>query len=354
MYRDWYLLESPSILSGFESDALDDFAGESFLEILNTSLGSDVELCNYDLSVCLPIRVIIQNNTADTKSNTLIRQVLAPIGTCKAGMYIRYKERYWLIVGLVDDNHMYEKAVVVLCNCLISWINADNAIIQRWASSSSASQYNNGETGTKYYEFRTDQLMVLTPDDDESLLIDHGQRFIIDKRCKVYEKQFNADMLCDTSNPVTVYRLTRTDTTLFDYQDSGHSEFMAYQDEQHENDGYYVVDGKGYWLCDIPSIQNESPILSCSIECECDVLYPSVDPCICSAKFYDEFGCEVQDTPKWSIESDVLDKLNVEYVEQAIIISTDDSSCINHTIKLTLCTSGYQTSEIEIKIKAFL
>lgn len=36
------------------------------------------------------------------------------------------------------------------------------------------------------------------------------------------------------------------DNVIYDYQDSGHSEFMAYQDEQHETDGYYVVDGKGF------------------------------------------------------------------------------------------------------------
>ena len=140
MYKHWYLLESPTMLSGFESEALDEFAGEGFLEALHSGLGMDVELCNYDLSVCSPIRVIVQNNVANTKSNTLTRQVLAPIGTFKAGMYIKYKNRYWLIVGLVDDNMMYEKAVVVLCNYLATWLNGDGKIIRRWVSAASASQ----------------------------------------------------------------------------------------------------------------------------------------------------------------------------------------------------------------------
>ena len=250
MAKEWYLMTGDNLLSGVEDEAFDDFGASSFLEALQTNIASDVELCNYDLSICTPMRAIVQNNTADTKSNTMMRQVLFPIGSSKAGMYVKYKGRYWLIVGLVDDNKVYEKAVVALCNYLISWVNPQGKIVQRWVSASSASQYNNGETSTQYYFVRSDQLMVLTPDDDECLLLNSGQRFIIDRRCSVYEKKYTAAELQSARNPLTVYKITRVDSVLFDYQDSGHSEFMAYQDEQHEADGYYIIDGKGYWLCD--------------------------------------------------------------------------------------------------------
>ena len=353
MYKHWYLLESPTMLSGFESEALDEFAGEGFLEALHSGLGMDVELCNYDLSVCSPIRVIVQNNVANTKSNTLTRQVLAPIGTFKAGMYIKYKNRYWLIVGLVDDNMMYEKAVVVLCNYLATWLNGDGKIIQRWVSAASASQYNNGETGAKYYQFRTDQLMVLTPDDDECLLMQSGLRLIIDNRCKVYEKRFDDSVTVDTSNPVIVYQITRVDSVLFDYQDSGHSEFMAYQDEQHENDGYYVIDGHGYWLCDVPNVKDETTLLLAEIVGEDTILYPQIDPITFTARFCDICGNEVDVLPEWKVESDVLDKLNIEYVDQSILISTDDMSCVNHNIQLTLSAQSYEPTTISIDIKAF-
>lgn len=354
MYKHWYLLESPnSQLSGFESEALDDFAKEGFLEVLGSGMGVDVELCNYDLSICSPIRVIVQNNIANTESNTLIRQILAPIGTCKAGMYIKYKDRYWLIVGLVDDNMMYEKAVVVLCNYHATWINADGKIVQRWVSASSASQYNNGETSTKYYQIRTDQLMVLMPDDDECLLVPHGMRLIIDKRCRVYERQFDENVSIDTSKPVVVYQITRIDSVLFDYQDSGHSEFMAYQDEQRETDGYYVIDGRGYWLCGKPSDTQNTVHPSARIDYEDTVLYPKIDPLTFTAKFYDAQGSELTVVPQWTIESDVLDKLNVEYVDQSIMISTDDMSCINHAIELTLSADSYEPVTVSIDIKAF-
>lgn len=354
MPKEWYLLNTPNLMSGFESEALDEFAQEGFLEMLHSSIGTDVELCNYDLSICTPIRVIVQNNLADSKSNTLIRQVLCPIGTCKAGMYIKYKDRYWLIVGLVDDNKMYEKAVMILCNYLASWVNAEGKVVQRWVQVASASQYNNGETSNTNYHYRTDQLMCLTPDDDECLLLQTGQRFIMDKRCKVYEKHIDPMAKVDTSNPVVVYQLTRSDSVLFDYQDSGHSEFMIYQDEQHENDGYYVIDGKGYWLCDIPKPIDETPLLSSSIICEYNVLYPKIDPCICTARFLDVFGNEALVEPRWEIESDIKDKLSIQTAGQSILISTDDESCINHTITVTLHADSFESSSMEIEIKAFL
>ena len=354
MAKDWYLLNGNSQLSGFESEALDEFGAEGFLESLETGFASDIEICNYDLSICRHMKAIVQNNTADTKSNTMVRQVLLPIGSCKAGMYIKYKNRYWLIVGLVDDNRIYEKAVVALCNYLISWINADGNIVQRWVSASSASQYNNGETGTKFYFVRSDQLMVLTPDDDECLMLNSGQRFIIDRRCSVYEKRFGTDVLQSTGHPLTVYKITRVDSVLFDYQDSGHSEFMAYQDEQHEDDGYYVVEGKGYWLCNRPNIPTAQSEYTCKIESDTDIIYPQIEPGIFIAKIYDKSGLEIDASYEWIIESDVRDRLNIEEVDNALMISTDDVDCVHHDITITLKHEDCYSESKTVGIRAFI
>lgn len=51
MAKEWYLLKTPhDQLSGFEDDALNDFAQEGFEEALDSSIAVDIELCNYDLS----------------------------------------------------------------------------------------------------------------------------------------------------------------------------------------------------------------------------------------------------------------------------------------------------------------
>ena len=355
MAKEWYLMNTNSdTVSGFESDSFDNFAADAFSEALASSLGKDVEICNYDLSERTKARVVVQGNVQDTKLKSMQRMVLAPIGTCKAGQYVYYKERYWLIVGLVDDNGMYEKAVLVLCNHLLTWKNENGDIIQRWVNASSASQYNNGETSNKFYFVRSDQLMILTPDDDECLLIKHKQRFIIDRRCKIYEKNFAEDVTIDTSKQLITYELTRMDNVIYDYQDSGHSEFMAYQDEQHETDGYYVVDGKGYWLCDTPNPDNKTVVLSCAIECDEPDVYCGLEPTVFYSKFYDSDGNATNTLPQWEINCDFEDSLNVEYVENSISISVDDDELINKSFELSLCADGYEKTTLIVTIKAFI
>lgn len=355
MAKEWYLMKSPhDQLSGFEGEALNDFAEEGFAEILDSDLAVDIELCNYDLSECVSMRAIIQNNVQDTRLKTLNREVYLPIGTCKAGMYVKYKDRFWLIIGLVDDNKMYEKGVMILCNHLLTWINENNEIVQRWCNATSASQYNNGETSNQFFFVRSDQLLILTPDDDECLLLNTGARFIIDKRCRVYEKSFDENVTSDTTKPVIVYKLTRSDSVLYDYQDSGHFEFIAYQTEQGNDDGYYVVDGNGYWLCQKPII-NKTSVLSTEILYDSDEIYNGLEPGVFVAKFYDENGDEVTNVvPTWEIKSDFASQLDVEYEDNSIYISANDKKLVNKSFELFLSAEGYETVNITVVIRAFM
>lgn len=355
MAQEWYLMNTNyDTVSGFESEDFDNFAADAFGEALASSMGIDVQICNYDLSERIDTRVIMQGNVQDTKLNSLTRTMLATIGTCEAGQYVYYKERYWLIVGLVDDNGVYEKAVLALCNYLLTWKNINGQIIQRWVSASSASQYNNGETSNKFMFVRSDQLLVITPCDDECILIPHSQRFIIDMRCKIYEKNFPEGTTVDTSKQLITYELTRMDNVIYNYQNSGHSEFMAYQDEQHEKDGYYVVDGKGYWLCEEPDEDNKMSLLSCSIDCDEQVIYNSLEPTVFNAVFTDSDGNKTDITPQWEINCDFVDSLNVEYVENSICISVNNKKLLNKSFELSLCADGYDKVTITVTIKAFM
>lgn len=356
MAQEWYLMKSPyDQLSGYESEALNSFATEGFSEILDSDVAVNVELCNFDLSECTTIKVVVQNNVPNTKLQTTSRQFLLPIGTCKAGMYIKYKDKYWLIVGFVDDNMMYEKAIGVLCNYLLTWLNDKDEVIQRWVSASSAAQYNNGETSTKYYYIKSDQLLIAMPDDDESLMIGEGYRCIIDKRCTLYEKNFDSNVLVDTSKPVITYTLTRADSVLFDYQGSGHYEFMATQDEQHKDDGYYVINGKGYWLCKPidTSTLSKTP-LTAEIITESYEIYNQLEPVLFMAKFYDANENEVNVEHEWTITSDFTDALIIDRYENTISISVDNKALVNKSFILSLSADGYETVSKTITIKAFI
>lgn len=356
MALGWYLLKgSNSLLSGLDESSGTDFIEESFSDALNSAVATDVELFNYNLSECTSLKAIIQNVVQDTKLKSLSRQMLVPIGTCKAGMYVKFKNRFWLIVNIVDNNFMYEKAILAICNYYLTWVNSDGNIVQRWANVTSASQYNNGETMTDHYRTGTDQLMILLPDDDECVLLDSGKRFIIDQRCKIYERSMEPDITFNNDNPLSVYRLTRTDSVFFDYQDGGNYQCMVYQDEQLETDGYYVIDGKGYWLCQDPNIpDNNRYFLTCSIECETLEIYNGLEPCEFVAKYYDSIGNETYIEPIWKIGCDFIEELTVLHVGNSILISVDNPKLINKTFDLTLSGDGYESVTITITIAAFL
>ena len=353
MAQEWYLMNTNhDMVSGFESDDFDNFAVDVFLEATQSSIGQDVEICNYDLSERTPQRVIINGNVQDTKLNSISRQMLAPIGSCVAGQYVYYKDRYWLIVGLVDNNGIYEKAILVLCNYLLTWQNRNGEIIQRWANIISASQYNNGESSDQYMRIRSDQLLILTPNDDECMLIPHRQRFIIDMRCKLYEKSFTQDITIDTSKEVITYEFTRFDSVLYNYQNSGCLEYLATQEEQHDTDGYYVIDGKGYWLCDLPQKNdNKTGILSCEIVCDEPVIYNGLEPNIFMAKFYDSDGKEITITPQWHINCDFESDLEVEYIGNSISISVNNEKLLNKSFELSLSAYEYKAVNLIITIK---
>ena len=352
---EWYLMKSPTMTSGDESDLLSEYSQDAFTEIVNSSAGDDVEIYNSDLTLNKTVRGIIQNRTQDTQLKTMSRQFLAPIGSCKAGMYIKYANRFWLIVGLVDNNTIYEKVIVTLCNYLLSWVNPQGIIIQRWVNATSASQYNNGETSTSNYFVRSDQLMVLTPDDDECLLLETGARFIIDKRCSIYEREYDDNTISDTSKPVLTYKLTRMDGVLFNYSDSGYMGFMAYQDEKHDNDGYYRIEGKGYWLCDSVEYKvDNDTALKCEIKSTSDTIYSGLGEEIFVAEFYDVDENVINIVPIWSIESNFSDKLTVRRYDNCIAISTNDDSLIDKSFELLLSGENYNTTKKTIYIRAFI
>ena len=357
MAKEWYLLKSPhDQVSGFESDALNDFGAEGFLEALDSDMAVDAELYNYDLSECTPIRAIFSNRLTDTKLKSLVRHLLVPIGSCHAGMYAKVKGRFWLIVSIVDDNGVYEKAILSICNYVLSWLNKDGDPVQRWANIISASQYNNGEHENLNYTIRSDQLLISLPDDDESLMLEQNMRFVIDKRCKLYERDFSDDTVAITGKPVITYELTRVDSIIYDYQDSGLHQIMVTQDEQHKDDGYYVIDGKGYWLCEAPRLSQSTKESSrCSIDYEDAVIYNDIEPAAFIARFYDGNGTEIKGvSPEWNISGDFAELLDITYMDNDIVISANNKKLINKEFVLTLRADGYLEDSLNVAVRTFM
>ena len=200
--KEWYLTDNykPTVTSGYESDAISDFAQSNFTDVLETAFSDAVLLYNHDLSECTEIRCVIQGNSADTYLKSMERVALFPIGTVKAGMYIFFENRYWLITGYPSSNKSYEKATVKLCQYKVKWQNSDGTIVERWVSTQSSSKYDDGLKDSNTMTLTSDSIMLLLPNDDESLTLD-GKRIFIDKK----------------NPPNKVYLVSRADSVLYDY-----------------------------------------------------------------------------------------------------------------------------------------
>lgn len=237
--KEWYLLTPDS-----EPD--------SFSEVLDSDIATSILLYTSDLSTCKEIRCIIQGNTADTQLKSVERMGLFQRGTVKAGMYVFFENRYWLIYGYPGTNGVYEKAVMILCQYQLRWQNSKGDIIERWCNCTSASKYDKGETGNHTITLSSDTFTLLLPGDDEIPGLD-GKRVMIDNR---------------KSNPPKVYKVTRCDNILYDYGDE-HGRVVSFIAGKEEFNP--ASDNQELRICDYhspafsPALSDETSDLSASI-----------------------------------------------------------------------------------------
>ena len=342
--KEWYLIGNntkPNMLGGFENQSFTDYKDDAFAESLETDIGKTVTLHNYDLSVSTEIRCIIQGNSADTQLKSMERIGLFVRGTVKAGMYVFFENKYWLIIGYPSYNGIYEKAVMQLCQYKLRWQNANGEIIERYCNATSASKYDTGETGGSTIILTSDNLTLLLPNDDESLDLD-GKRVFIDKR-KI--------------NPTKVYKITRTDSVLYDYgeEHGGVLSFIADKTELNTN-----TDNQELRICDYIdpttlSTPDENPD-------ETTVLTDDVKATISgnknlkvgyartyTANFTDAEGNVVDDVDfSWNIVSDFEVGQTVNGNEIELLV--EDEEFVDSSILLQIIVDDMVISEIEITV----
>ena len=197
--KSWYLdTPSPNLTSGFENDALSEYATSTFGDVLQISFADTAILCSPDLSDTYKIRCVIQGNTADTQLKSIERTILVPIGTLHAGNYVYYDREYWIVDGYPGNNKSYEKATLKLCQYKLRWQKDDGSIVERWCNLTSASKYDVGEGGNNTIILTSNNYTILIPYDDDGHTIE-GKRVFIDT----------------SSNPHKVFKITRNDDPLF-------------------------------------------------------------------------------------------------------------------------------------------
>lgn len=341
---EWMLMGTkPVYNSGMEQEEFKAYATDSFQELLDTSpIVDTVILYNFDLSESKEIQCVIQNNIADTHLKTMGRQLLCPIGTLKAGMYIYYHNNYWLITGRPDNNKIYEKSTLSLCQYKLRWQNAKGEIIDRWCNATSSSKYGNGESGNNIIVLTDDSLTLLLPNDDESLLL--GDRSEVNqRRIFIDKKQF----------PTKVYKITREDDILYDYGESGGIiSFIAKKTELNTE-----VDNQELRICNYilptPPPQPEDPD-------ETATLFSTISgnktlkvgfPRTYSVIFMDKNGIELSDVDfTWNIASSFNDKIISATDGNSITLQIDNEDYIGEQIALQIIVNNIVNSEAAVTV----
>lgn len=336
--KEWYLTDNykPTVTSGYESDAISEFAESNFNDVTETDFADKVLLCNSDLSDRKEIRCIIQGNSADTQLKSMERIGLFPIGTVRAGMYIFFDDCYWIIDGYPSNNKSYEKATMKLCQYKLKWQNSNGDIVERWGNFTSASKYDDGEVAGQTIILSSDNLTVVLPDDEEVLCLS-GKRVFIDKR----------------PVPEKVYKLTRSDDVLYDFQ--GHGGVLSFIADKTELDT--TRDNQELGICDYisPTTSEEddkTTILSNNITGTISgnkTLKIGFERTY-TANLVDEGGNMVEwsDEFKWNIVSDFEVGLTENGNQVELLVKDED--LIDSTFFLQLFNGDSVITQIEITV----
>ena len=327
LHPEWCLMGShtkPNHLGGFENESFVDFREDGFFEALETDMGSDVVIQDKELNVLLETRSIVMNNTSDTLLQSTQRRFFLPIGSVKAGNYIKYDNSQWLAVGYPGNNSIYEKVVGYLCQYNLRWQNKDGKIVERLAYLTSASKYDVGETGKPTISLPSNNFIAMLPEDEETLELDF-KRIFIDSR----------------ENKRKVYKFTRIDDPLYHYgEHGGIISYILDRDEFNPK-----ADNQELELCDyfIPDeeievdymIQGKEKLRSGYFN-----IYSATD------------GNNNLVESEWNIVSAFpIEQITVENLEDGRIkISVDDDELIGEKLKLQMIINGNVKDEFVITI----
>lgn len=334
--KEWYLIDNatkPNMLGGYETDSFNDFKTDAFSETLYSGIGKSVLLYDPSLKDSQMIRCIIQNNTASTQLKSIERTILTRIGTIKAGMYILFEDRYWLITGYPGNNGIYEKATMILCQYKIKWQKDNGHIIERWANFTSASKYDVGEFNNGKITITSNNFTIWIPEDDDGMTLD-GKRIFIDR---------------NTSDPKKVFEITRSDDVLYLYGEN-HGGILSFIADKTELN--LEVDRPDLGLCNYIDISDASTLspnsqkISATIHGS-DKLKIGFDRTY-TVDFKDEHCNIIHPDFTWNLVSDV--QIEQTIFDNKITLVINDEDAINASFLLQIIIDGTVITEKEITI----
>lgn len=239
MAKSWYLMNRPLFNSGLEKEEFENYSQDGFSELLESFISSDIEVYNQNIILLQSLKAIVQNVTADAESSSFIRQILIPIGNLKTGYYVKYNGSFWLIKDIVDNNGVYEKAIMFFCNYKINFISdISGEVVSYPVHMKNATQYNSGETAREQETIGSSKFLIFIPYNQETIKIDHGKRFLIDKN----------------HDDPTAFEITQVDTISHNFDD----DFAVVRWTLVESQFNPKTDNKELMIADYYKIENDN------------------------------------------------------------------------------------------------
>jgi hypothetical protein len=329
MSNDWYLMTTPSQVSGFENDYFADYATSSFNELLATFVGEDIILYNSDLSIQTAIKGIMQSKYQKQSE----MQILLPLNSCEIGMYIKHKGLYWLIIDFVNNNKMYQKAIIQLCNYTLKFQSPSGTILSYPCIDESSNTVGIDETDTINTLNGVKRIKCPFCLDTDRIKVD--DRFFVDKSNRA------------------VYKVSNVNNTEFNYGDKGLVVLTMKADEIQADDraDLGICD---YFINPIPPTPTGSySVITCSNPSNELTIGSSVYRTL-TATFYNSGVINTSIVPIWSFEfpSGFNSCFSVVYEGKLAKIKVlENYDLLGKTIKVNVAnSSGAYTSSLILKI----
>ena len=340
--KEWYLnCPSPNITSGYENDALSEYAQDNFTDVLETTFSDTALLFNYSLSESKEIKCVIQGNIANTQLKSMERTILVPIGTLHSGDYVFFEDEYWIVDGRPGNNKSYEKATLKECQYKLRWQKDDGTIIERWVYLTSSSKYDVGENGNNTIVLTSNNYLITIPNDEDSMTLD-GKRVFID--------------LSDI--PEKVFKITRNDDVLFAHGSHGGTLNLIADKTEFNKE----TDNQELRLCDYidstptppsePTTPDETEDLFATISGNTNLKVGFSRTY--TVNFTDKSGNEVDWNDvgfSWNVISDFDSGLIEQTISgNAIKLSVDDENLIGGSFILSVVMDAVTLAQIEITV----
>ncbi len=197
----------------------------------------------YKTEVKIPIKIYDQKYSASFGS---ICKFLSPhyspilLGDL---LYNTEKNEYWLCIESYDVDSIHYDGKLGKCSRFLKWQDKNGVIQEIPVITRNATQYNNGLYNDMVISIGSDQIMVYTQLNNDTIKLEHGVKFLVD----------------ENKERPTVYELTKPDTVDYSYMRKGMMSMMlteyAYKPSEKELE---------LGVCNYfdPLISNNSSILS--------------------------------------------------------------------------------------------